>query len=326
MPSARIHKASYVRGGRSLQRAGGLLRHNAVDDDMPEPALRLFDHWREVSEPDRGACAAIGNFDGVHLGHHSVIDLARAEARRRGAALGVVTFEPHPRSFFAPAADPFRLAGPVARVRALSALGVERLFQLTFDAALCALSPEQFARDIVVGRLGLSHVVVGSNFRFGKGRTGDADTLCALGAEYGFGVTIAPSFTVSQHHVSSSAIRAALGGGCFDTVRRMLGRPYELLARARLLRPGTYVLDLEAGGLPQAQMMIPRSGDYAVDIHALRLSPGQVSRGVLSVDRAAEGAHIELRLGGCRGMLDGQLLCATFLDHAGGSPLDAIHD
>lgn len=170
--------------------------------------MRIVRDYTYVSNSDRGASAAIGNFDGVHLGHQSVIDLARAAAPR--APLGVLTFTPHPRSFFAPDAPPFRLMSAEARQHRLEKLGVDILYELNFNAALSGLTPEAFARDVIAGGLGLTHVVVGADFRFGKGRAGTAEDLAHFGKAHGFGVTIAPLLEESARTVSSTAIRQAL--------------------------------------------------------------------------------------------------------------------
>ena len=116
--------------------------------------MRIIRDYQYVNPQDRGASAAIGNFDGVHLGHRSVIDLAHSSAP--DAPLGVVTFEPHPREFFAPDAPPFRLMSRNARAHRLEKLGVERLYELNFNAALAGLSPEAFARDVIADGLGLT--------------------------------------------------------------------------------------------------------------------------------------------------------------------------
>ena len=154
--------------------------------------------YRGLGPDDRGAAVAMGNFDGVHLGHQSVLALAHAAAARLGAPFGVVTFEPHPRAFFAPAAPAFRLMTAEARAHRLDKLGVERLYELPFDAALAGLSPEAFAGDVLARGLGVAHVVVGSDFRFGKGRAGDTAVLAGLGRDLGFGVTVAPSSATSR--------------------------------------------------------------------------------------------------------------------------------
>ena len=175
--------------------------------------MRSFSDFTDIPPADRGAVAAIGNFDGVHLGHRAVIDLARAEAARLGAPLGVMTFEPHPREYFAPDAPPFRLMNRTARAHRLEKIGVERLFELRFDAGLAALSPEGFAHEVIAQGLGLRHVVIGADFRFGKGRVGDAAMLETLGRAHGFGVTVSPLVALDAGEVSSTAIRRALSEG-----------------------------------------------------------------------------------------------------------------
>ena len=168
--------------------------------------MRIIRDYHFLSETDRGAAAAIGNFDGVHLGHQSVLDIARSAGVAINAPLGVVTFEPHPREYFAPDAPPFRLMGRDARAHRLEKLGVERLYELNFNAALSALTPEQFAQNVIATGLGLKHVVIGGDFCFGKGRAGSAADLQRFGAAMGFGVTIAPLLAGDNGRVSSTAI------------------------------------------------------------------------------------------------------------------------
>ncbi|MEM1315883.1 MAG: bifunctional riboflavin kinase/FMN adenylyltransferase, partial [Pseudomonadota bacterium] len=186
--------------------------------------MRIIRSLTEVREEDRGASAAMGNFDGVHRGHRSVIDLAR----RAGAALGVVTFEPHPRAFFAPEAPSFRLMNDASRAHRLEKIGVDRLFALPFDAALAGLEAEVFAREVLAEGLGLSHVVVGEDFCFGKRRGGDANALKSFGDSFGFEVTIAPMLGGASGRVSSSAIREALQDGRPEAAAEMLGHRHRI--------------------------------------------------------------------------------------------------
>ncbi|PWR01870.1 bifunctional riboflavin kinase/FMN adenylyltransferase [Meridianimarinicoccus roseus] len=186
--------------------------------------MRSFTRHTDLPDDARGASAAIGNFDGVHLGHLAVIGLAREAATRLGAPLGVVTFDPHPREFFRPDTPAFRLMTPGAKAHRLDKIGVDLLFSLPFDAALSQLSAVAFARDVVAQGLGLAHVVVGADFCFGKGRLGTADDLVRFGAELGFGVTVADlqSFETGDP-VSSTRIRAALSAGRPRDAAAMLG-------------------------------------------------------------------------------------------------------
>ncbi|WP_300012773.1 bifunctional riboflavin kinase/FAD synthetase [uncultured Roseobacter sp.] len=229
--------------------------------------MKIIRDYQFVAPENRGASAAIGNFDGVHLGHQSVIDLARSA--EPAAPLGIVTFEPHPRSFFAPDAPPFRLMGPEARASRLEKLGVERLYELNFNAALAALSPEEFARKVISDGFGLRHVIVGADFCFGKGRAGTAEHLQAFGQEMGFGVTIAPLIAHSDHTVSSTAIRTALSDGNPRLAAKMLGHWHRI--------EGPVIGGEQRGrelGYPTANMSIdglhpPAFGVYAVLVDVL---------------------------------------------------------
>ena len=226
--------------------------------------MRIIRDFTYLDPADRGASVAIGNFDGVHIGHQSVIEQARAAGDDLGAPLGVLTFEPHPRQYFAPEAAPFRLMNPEARAHRLEKLGVERLYELNFNAALAGLSPREFAEKVIRDGLGLSHVVVGADFCFGKGRAGDAADLVAFGKEMGFGVTIAELLEGDNGGVSSTAIRNALTDGRPRDAARMLGHWHRI--------DGPVIGGEQRGrdlGYPTANMSIeglhpPKFGVYAV--------------------------------------------------------------
>ncbi|MDO5758379.1 MAG: bifunctional riboflavin kinase/FAD synthetase [Rhodobacterales bacterium] len=229
--------------------------------------MRIFHDYRAVPADAKGASAAIGNFDGVHLGHRAVIDLARGAAM--GAPLGIVTFAPHPREFFAPDAPPFRLMSPGARANRLAKIGVDILFELPFDAEMAALTPRDFARQVIAEGLGLSHLVVGTDFRFGKGREGTSEMLRGFGAEMGFDVTIAAPVGENGDRISSTLIRQALGEGRPRDAARMLGHWHRI--------EGTIISGHKRGrnlGYPTANMAItglhpPRFGVYAVLVDVL---------------------------------------------------------
>lgn len=218
---------------------------------------------------DRGAAAAIGNFDGVHLGHQAVIDAARVHARRLGAPLGVVTFEPHPREHFRPDARPFRLMSPAARAHRLERLGVDVLHELPFDDAMARLTADAFAGRVLARGLGLAHAVVGEDFRFGAERGGDPATLAALGERFGFGASVAPMVALDVGKVSSTRIREALSEGRPEEAARMLGHAHRIEGpvlhgdkRGRLLGYPTANMGLEG-------LHLPRFGVYAVTVDVL---------------------------------------------------------
>lgn len=229
--------------------------------------MRIIRDYQFVAPADRGATAAIGNFDGVHLGHRSVIELASAALPN--APLGVLTFEPHPRAYFAPDAPPFRLMSQAARTSRLEKLGVQRLYELPFNAGMAALSPRAFAQRIICDGLGLAHVVVGADFCFGNKRAGTADDLIRYGAEMGFGVTIAPLLAQSVATVSSTAIRQALSNGIPQDAAAMLGHWHRI--------EGPVIGGEQRGrelGYPTANMSIdglhpPAFGVYAVLVDVL---------------------------------------------------------
>ncbi len=207
----------------------------------------------------------MGNFDGVHLGHRSVIDLAR----RPGQPLGVVTFEPHPREFFAPASPPFRLMNPEARANRLARLGVDQLYELPFDAALAALTPEDFAAQVLAQGLGISHIVVGTDFRFGKGRTGGAAELAALGRDLGFDVTVAPLVETEGVEISSTAIRAALADGRPRDAAAMLGHWHRVDGEVLHGEKRGRELGFPTANMSLAGLHLPRFGVYAVKVDVL---------------------------------------------------------
>lgn len=229
--------------------------------------MKIIRDYQFVAPEDRGASAAIGNFDGVHLGHQSVIDLARKADP--DAPLGIVTFEPHPRSYFAPDAPAFRLMGPEARASRLEKLGVERLYELNFNAGLAALSPEAFAQRVIAEGFGLRHVIVGADFCFGKGRAGTAAHLQGFGQQMGFGVTVAPLIAHTDKTVSSTAIRQALSDGDPRLAADMLGHWHRI--------EGPVISGEQRGrelGYPTANMSIeglhpPAFGVYAVLVDVL---------------------------------------------------------
>ena len=229
--------------------------------------MRIIRDYQFVSPSDRGATVAIGNFDGVHIGHQAVIDIARNAAPE--APLGIVTFEPHPREYFAPDAPPFRLMNAEAKANRLEKLGVKRLYELNFNAALSGLTAEEFAQDVIVNGLGLTHVVIGADFCFGKGRSGTAQDLQEFGARMGFGVTIAPLIETGDKLVSSTNIRQALSDGKPREAAEMLSHLHRIEGKVitgeqRGRELGYPTANQNTTGLHQ-----PKFGVYAVFVDVL---------------------------------------------------------
>lgn len=231
--------------------------------------MRIVRDYQFVDPLDRGAAVAIGNFDGLHIGHQAVIAITRDVAKDLGCPHGVMTFEPHPRSYFAPGAPTFRLMNAEARAHRLEKLGVERLFELNFNAALSGLTAREFAKLVIADGLSLRHVVVGADFCFGKGRSGNARDLVAFGKTYGFGVTIADLVFDDRGEVSSTSIRQALSEGRPRDAARMLDHLHRI--------EGEVITGEQRGrelGFPTANMSIdglhpPKFGVYAVKVDVL---------------------------------------------------------
>ncbi|MGE0740936.1 MAG: bifunctional riboflavin kinase/FAD synthetase [Hyphomonadaceae bacterium] len=243
--------------------------------------MRTLGPASSIPSDARGAAIALGNFDGVHAGHQAVIASAHAVADARGIALGVAVFEPHPRRFFQPDTPPFRLQSPQQRARALAELGVAEVFEIGFDTALAQSSDRGFAEQVLRGALGAAHVSIGAEFRFGRGRMGDAVSLAQLGAEFGFSVdAVAP--VGGEAKISSSAIRRAIAAGDLYEAAALLTRPWAIegevqrgFARGREF--GFPTANVNLGDYVQ-----PRLGIYAarIDTGDGILLPGVASVGV----------------------------------------------
>ncbi len=180
------------------------------------------------------ACAlTIGNFDGVHRGHQAMLALLRNEAQHRGLTSCVMSFEPHPRDYFAavtgkPELAPARIATLRDKLAELERCGIEQVVVLRFDARFASQSPQAFIDDVLVEGLGAKYVLVGDDFRFGARRAGDYAMLDAAGATAGFDVARMLSYEIHGGRVSSSAVREALAGGDMERAAVLLGRPYSL--------------------------------------------------------------------------------------------------
>ncbi|MBS0384669.1 MAG: bifunctional riboflavin kinase/FAD synthetase [Proteobacteria bacterium] len=213
----------------------------------------------------RGAAIALGNFDGVHLGHQAVIESARAAAAKLAKPLGAAVFDPHPRRVLQPDAPPFRLQTSEQRARALAALGVDRLYEIAFDRSVSQLSDEEFARNVLAERLGIAHVSVGADFRFGRGRMGDAQSLRRLGGMLGFGVdAVAPVGDGAK--ISSSSIREAIAAGAMDKAAALLGRPWAIEGAVQRGFARGRSFGFATANVALGDYVRPRLGIYAVRV------------------------------------------------------------
>ena len=243
--------------------------------------VEIIDGWKGLTARQRGASLALGNFDGVHQGHRAVIEAAVVKARALGVPAGLVSFEPHPRRYFQPDAEPFRLMTAGQMARALEGCGIDRLYLLPFDAEMASLTDRDFAAQVLADGLGVRHVAVGFDVTFGRGRTGSPAALADYGRAFGFEVTAIPELSADDGtKLSSSGIREALMGARPDRATAILGRPFAI--------EGEVVHGDKRGrtiGVPTANV---RLGDYvrpAYGIYATRtrLPDGRIFDGVANL-------------------------------------------
>ena len=225
------------------------------------------------------ACAlTIGNFDGVHRGHQAMLALLKNEAQHRGVPSCVMTFEPHPRDYFAALAKKPELAPPrIATLRdkltELAACGIDQVIVLPFDARLASQSPENFIDDVLVQGLGVKYVLVGDDFRFGAKRAGGYAMLDAAGQRIGFDVARMNSYEVQSTRVSSSAVRQALGAGDMVQTASLLGRPYSISGHVVHGRKLGRDLGFRTLNLRFSHWNPAASGIFVVLVHGLHDSP-----------------------------------------------------
>ena len=246
--------------------------------------MRLF---RGYSSPDLApACAlTIGNFDGVHRGHQAMLALLINEARHRGVPSCVLSFEPHPRDWFAQSAgQPERAPARVSTLRdklsELERCGIDQVVLLRFDAPFAALAPEHFITQVLVKGLKARYVLVGDDFRFGARRAGDYAMLDAAGDDHGFDVARMQSYEVHGLRVSSSAVREALAAGDMARVNALLGRPYSISGHVVHGRKLGRELGFPTLNLRFAHAKPAASGIFVVRVHGLADTP---LRGVASL-------------------------------------------
>jgi len=225
------------------------------------------------------ACAlTIGNFDGVHRGHQAMLALLNNEARHRGVPSCVMTFEPHPRDFFAeqhqqPDLAPARIATLRDKLNELAACGVDQCVVLPFDQAFASQQPQAFIDEVLVQGLGVKYVLVGDDFRFGAKRMGDYAMLDAAGTTHGFDVARMNSYEVKNLRVSSSAVREAMGRGAMQEVAQLLGRPYAISGHVVHGRKLGRELNCRTLNLRFSHWKPAASGIFVVQVHGLTEQP-----------------------------------------------------
>ena len=242
--------------------------------------MKVLHGWKNLGEADKGACVALGNFDGVHLGHQQVIADAARRAAALGVPLGVISFEPHARMHFEPDAPPFRVMNPRQLARTLAGMGVDILYLLPFGVEMAAFSDRDFVAEVLVAGLAVRHVAVGFDVTFGKGRTGDPDSMRHYGKEFGFTVSVAGKVEDGGGKISSSAVRDALRAGRPKIATAIMGRPFAIEGIVQKGRQLGRKLGFPTANVPLGDYVAPRFGVYAT---RTRLHDGRERGGVANI-------------------------------------------
>ncbi len=272
--------------------------------------MRVF---RGFSRPVPGPTAlAIGNFDGVHRGHAALLSRLVDAADGAGLPATILTFEPHPREFFAPASAPARLTTLREKLELLSDAGVAQVMVCRFNADFAALSAQQFVDTVLLNGLRTRHLIIGDDFRFGKGRAGDFAMLQAAGERSSFTVEAMGSVTLDGGRVSSSSVRQALAAGDMEQAAALLGRPYVIDGSVRHGEKVGRQLGFATANIRIKHNPLPMSGVFAVEVSGIdgQLLPGVANLGIrptlggikpilevhlFDFDRDIYGAHLSVR-------------------------------
>jgi riboflavin kinase / FMN adenylyltransferase len=225
--------------------------------------MRVYRSLAELPEDFGPSAVTIGNFDGVHLGHRAILRRLRPLADANGWKASALSFDPHPTKIVAPQRTPKLMTTPEQRARWMGEAGVEQVLFLPFDMATSRLTPDEFAEDLLVRRMGARSVLVGENFRFGCRQAGDVRTLEVLGQRLGFAVEIVQAIRFRGQVVSSSSIRALISDGRIALANRLLGRPYALEGRVVTGRGVGSKQTVPTLNLETEAEVIPARGVYA---------------------------------------------------------------
>jgi riboflavin kinase/FMN adenylyltransferase len=268
-----------------------------IQNFAPFQATMLLTHGASADEAVPVALT-IGNFDGVHLGHQAMLQRLKDQARLRRLASCVLTFEPHPREFFAPQSAPTRLTSFREKCELLAAQGLNRLHVERFTRDFAAISPESFVEQVLVGRLKARWILVGHDFRFGARRAGDIDLLNTLAKRHGYEVESLPAVSLQGVRVSSSAVRAALQVGDLPAAEALLGRPYSISGRVVHGDKVGRQLGFATANIQLRHNRPPLTGIYAVRLHGIERDglPGVASLGVRPTVTSSGRAVLEVHL------------------------------
>ncbi|TLX55969.1 bifunctional riboflavin kinase/FAD synthetase [Stutzerimonas nosocomialis] len=275
--------------------------------------MQLVRGLQSLQPRHRGCVATIGNFDGVHRGHQAILARLRERAAELGLPSCVVIFEPQPREYFAPGQAPARLTRLREKLELLAEQGVDRVLCLAFNRRLRELSAAEFVHAVLVEGLGVEHLEVGDDFRFGCDRAGDFDFLRRAGAVEGFTVESATTIEVDGERVSSTRLRAALAAADFALAERLLGRPFAITGRVLHGQKLGRQLDAPTANIQLKRRRPPVDGVFTVSAELDgRQWPGVANIGMRPSVKSDGQPHLEVHLLDYAGDLYGRRLRITF--------------
>lgn len=239
---------------------------------------------RQIPEQASSPCVlTIGNFDGLHRGHQALLELLVARARALDLPAAVMTFEPHPREYFAPDQAPARLSTLREKLARLAGCGIDRVYACRFNQHLASLSAEDFIEQLLVRGLAIRHLFVGDDFRFGNNRQGNFQLLQEAGRQHGFTVEALTTVDWQGERVSSSGIRKLLAAGDMAHAARLLGRPYSICGRVAHGKKLGREIGFPTANIHLRQRKLPLSGIFAVEVMGLTSHPDQGLFGAASL-------------------------------------------
>lgn len=267
----------------------------------------------KLQSQHRPCVASIGNYDGVHLGHQHVIDTLLKHSRRLSVRSTVITFEPLAKEFFLPNSVR-RLTTIEERAEFLFDLGVDQVLCIDFNSQFASYSPSDFVEDVLLKGLGVRHLCVGDDFRFGKNRVGDFELLKQLGVQHNFDVTAHETFELQGARVSSGRVRDALSEGDFNLVEALLGRPYIIDGTVSLGQQLGRTIDFPTANIVLPEMRMPINGVFAVKVtlNADREVGGVANVGVRPTVGGKEN-RLEVHLFDFNDDLYGQVISVCFI-------------
>lgn len=235
--------------------------------------MQVIRGLHNLRDEHRGCVATIGNFDGVHVGHRAVFQRLIAKGRELGLPPVVITFEPQPMEFFKPDTAPARLTRLREKLSAMRATGIERVMLLEFNTKLADMRAKEFVLQLLVDGLAAKYLLVGDDFRFGRGREGSFTTLGAMGLVHGFEVEDLHTVTHGEERISSTRIREALASGNLNVARHLLGRPFTMCGRVAHGEKRGRTIGFPTANINLKRLSSPLRGVFAVRVHGVAEHP-----------------------------------------------------